>query len=80
MWLKIFLVLLALSGISLMGFAVFGKKKDIENITGGGFSPGVFEFIFDLFFEFSPTKFKRVLLFLLGLVVAFIFTLGVIIS
>ncbi|WP_270181064.1 hypothetical protein [Alkalihalobacillus sp. CinArs1] len=79
MWLKVFLALLALLGIALMWFSVFGKRKDIENMAEG-FSHGFFEFIFNLFFEFSSIKVKRVLLFTLGFVVAFIFTLGVFLS
>jgi hypothetical protein len=74
-----FLAILALFGYFLMWFAVFGKKKDIDNMSTG-VSTSLVELIFDLTYKFSPTLVKRILLFLLGLFTAFIFTMGVIFS
>ncbi|EZP77556.1 hypothetical protein H839_07984 [Parageobacillus genomosp. 1] len=79
MWLKVLLAILALFGYFLMWFAVFGKKKDIDNMSTG-VSTSLVELIFDLTYKFSPTLVKRILLFLLGLFTAFIFTMGVIFS
>ena len=42
---------------------------------GGSFS--LFELIFDLLIEFSPTLVKRILIFILGLAIAFVSTMGV---
>jgi hypothetical protein len=74
-----FLAILALFGYFLMWFAVFGKKKDIDNMSTG-VSTSLVELIFDLTYKFSPTLVKRILLFLLGLFTAFIFTMAVIFS
>lgn len=79
MWLKVFLAILALLGYILMWFAVFGKKKDIDNMYTG-VSSSLVELIFDLTYKYSPTLVKRILIFLLGLFTAFIFTMGVIFS
>ncbi|MGD6833960.1 hypothetical protein ACQCT5_17440 [Sutcliffiella halmapala] len=79
MWLKILLGIIAILGILLMWFSVFGKKKAIDNmIMGGSFS--LFELVFNLLIEFSPTLVKRILLFILGLAIAFFSTMGVIYS
>ncbi|ART76722.1 hypothetical protein B4U37_12020 [Sutcliffiella horikoshii] len=74
MWLKILLGIIAILGILLMWFSVFGKKKAIDNMSMGG-SFSLFELIFDLLIEFSPTLVKRILLFILGLAIAFVFTI-----
>ncbi|MCA1322320.1 hypothetical protein LC085_20795 [Bacillus tianshenii] len=79
MWLKILLGIIAILGFMLMWFSVFGKKKAIDNMTMGG-SISLFELIFDLLFELSPTLVKRILLFILGLAIAFFSTMGVIYS
>ncbi|UQD53137.1 hypothetical protein C0971_14730 [Bacillus methanolicus] len=77
MWLKVLLAILALLGYILMWFAVFGKKKDIDNMYTG-VSSSLVELIFDLTYKYSPTLVKRILIFLLGIFTAFIFTMGVI--
>ncbi|AIE61743.1 hypothetical protein [Bacillus methanolicus] len=79
MWLKVLLAILALLGYILMWFAVFGKKKDIDNMYTG-VSSSLVELIFDLTYKYSLTLVKRILIFLLGLFTAFIFTMGVIFS
>ena len=77
MWLKVLLGIIAISGILVMWFSVFGKKKDIENFPLGS-SSSLAELIFDTTFKFSPTLIKRILIFLLGLAVALFCTMGVI--
>ncbi|MBM7621124.1 hypothetical protein JOC95_002997 [Bacillus tianshenii] len=79
MWLTILLGIIAILGLLLMWFSVFGKKNAIENMTMGG-SISLFELIFDLLIELSPTLVKRILLFILGLAIAFFSTMGVIYS
>jgi hypothetical protein len=76
MWLKVSLGIFAILGYYLMGYAVFGNKKKIDMYIGT--SSSLIEVILDLTYEFSPTLIRRFLLFLLGLVTAFIFTMGVI--
>ncbi|MCA1063790.1 hypothetical protein QTG56_00990 [Rossellomorea sp. AcN35-11] len=81
MWVKILLALLALSGFWLMWFSVFGKKKHIDELDGReGVSISFFELVFDLVLNLSPTLIKRILLFILGSVIAGISTIGVIYS
>ncbi len=76
MWLKILLGIIAILGIWLMWFSVFGKKKAIDNMAMGG-SFSLFELIFDLLIKYSPTLVKRILIFILGLAIAFVSTMGV---
>lgn len=79
MLLKIVLLLISLCGYFLMWFAIFGKKKEIDNMFLGG-SNSLFEFIYELSYKLSPTLIKRILMFLLGLFVGLIGTLGVFLS
>lgn len=79
MWLKIGLGIFAILGYYLMAYAIFGNKKKIDDMYIGT-SSSLIEVIFDLTYEFSPTLIRRILLFLLGLITAFIFTMGVILS
>ncbi|MFF2500173.1 hypothetical protein [Peribacillus sp. NPDC058075] len=79
MWLKVSLGIFAILGYFLMGYAVFGNKNKIDDMYTGT-SSSLIEVILDLTYEFSPTVVRRILLFLLGLVTAFIFTMGVILS
>ncbi|MEJ9230832.1 hypothetical protein LAV79_15365 [Peribacillus butanolivorans] len=79
MWLKVSLAIFAILGYFLMGYAVYGNKKKIDDMYMG-VSSNLFELIFDLTYKFSPTLIRRILLFLLGLLTAFIFTMGVILS
>ncbi|MGG3802985.1 hypothetical protein [Metabacillus fastidiosus] len=79
MWLKIFMGIIASSGIWLMGFSIFGKKKHFDNMPIG-FTFNLFELIFDLIYNFSPTLIKRLLVFLIGLVTSLIFIMGIIYS
>lgn len=64
-------------GYYVMWGAVFGKKKDIDSMYLGGVS-SLAELVFDLTYKLSPTLIKRILLFLLGLLTAFLFTMEVI--
>ncbi|MFK9120792.1 hypothetical protein ACJEBK_28765 [Peribacillus frigoritolerans] len=79
MWIKISLGIFAILGYYLMAYAVFVKKRKIDAMYIGA-SSSLLEVIFDLTYEFSPTLIRRILLFLLGLICAFIFTMGVILS
>ncbi|MFP3511466.1 hypothetical protein ABEY41_26730 [Peribacillus butanolivorans] len=79
MWLKVSLAIFAILGYFLMGYAIFGNKKKIDDMYIGN-SSSLIEVILDLTYEFSPTLIRRILLFLLGLICAFIFTMGVILS
>ncbi|KRF61489.1 hypothetical protein ASG99_25355 [Bacillus sp. Soil768D1] len=79
MWLKVSLAIFAILGYFLMGYAIFGNKKKIDDMYIGN-SSSLIEVILDLTYEFSPTLIRRILLFLLGLTCAFIFTMGVILS
>ncbi|MGE6721391.1 hypothetical protein ACQKGD_29345 [Peribacillus frigoritolerans] len=79
MWLKVSLAIFAILGYFLMGYAIFGNKKKIDDMYIGN-SSSLIEVILDLTYEFSPTFIRRILLFLLGLICAFIFTMGVILS
>ncbi|MEK4012783.1 hypothetical protein [Peribacillus sp. FSL M8-0224] len=79
MWLKVSLAIFAILGYVLMGYAIFGNKKKIDDMYIGN-SSSLIEAILDLTYEFSPTLIRRILLFLLGLICAFIFTMGVILS
>ncbi|MFE5430533.1 hypothetical protein [Peribacillus simplex] len=79
MWIKISLGIFAILGYYLMAYAIFGNKKKIDDMYIGA-SSSLLEVIFDLTYEFSPTLIRRILLFLLGLICAFIFTMGVILS
>ncbi|RRN71279.1 hypothetical protein EI200_11210 [Peribacillus simplex] len=79
MWLKVSLAIFAILGYVLMGYAIFGNKKKIDDMYMGN-SSSLIEVILDLTYEFSPTLIRRILLFLLGLICAFIFTMGVILS
>ncbi|MFJ7310002.1 hypothetical protein GTW56_21695 [Bacillus sp. EB93] len=79
MWLKVSLAIFAILGYFLMGYAVFGNKKKIDDMYLGP-SSSLIELIFDLTYEFSPTLIKRILVFFLGLITAFMFTLGVILA
>lgn len=75
MWLQIFLGILALLGYAVMWFALFGKKKDVDGFDVG-FSSSIVELIFDITFKIAPTLIKRILIFLIGLFTAVIFSLG----
>lgn len=79
MWLKVCLATFAIMGYYLMVYAIFGNKKKIDDMYIGA-SSNFIEMIFDLTYEFSPTIIRRILLFLLGLITAFIFTMGVVLS
>jgi hypothetical protein len=79
MWLKIGLGIFGILGYYLMAYAILGNKKKIDDMYIGT-SSSLIEVIFDLTYEFSPTLIRRTLLFLLGLITAFIFTMGVILS
>ncbi|MCK1981976.1 MULTISPECIES: hypothetical protein [Peribacillus] len=79
MWLKVSLAIFAILGYVLMGYAIFGNKKKIDDMYIGN-SSSLIEVILDLTYEFSPTLIRRILIFLLGLICAFIFTMGVILS
>lgn len=59
-----------------MWFAIFGKKKDIDNMYLGGAS-SLFEFIYEFTYKLSPTLIKRIFMFILGLFVGVFGTLGV---
>ncbi|QPC45592.1 hypothetical protein [Mangrovibacillus cuniculi] len=78
MWLKVLLALFATLGYWLMYFSVFGKKKQIDDMEGGGISFSFFELVFDMILNFSPTMVKRILLFLIGLLLAVSSTFGLI--
>ncbi|OZT10783.1 hypothetical protein CHN50_20315 [Priestia aryabhattai] len=77
MWLNLLLGIIAILGYITMWWAVFGKKKDIDNFWVG-FSSSLVELIFDLTYKLSPTLIKRILIFLIGLFIAFMGTMGVI--
>ncbi|MFE4352455.1 hypothetical protein [Peribacillus butanolivorans] len=79
MWLKIGLGIFAILGYYLMAYAIFGNKNKIDDMYIGN-SSSLIELILDLTYEFSPTLIRRILLFLLGLICAFIFTMGVILA
>ncbi|KQL39290.1 hypothetical protein AN960_10020 [Bacillus sp. FJAT-25509] len=76
MGLKVLFGIFVIIGILVMWFSVFGKKNNIDDFSFGG-SSNLVELIFDISFEFSPTLIKRILLFLLGLALALICTMGV---
>ncbi|WP_332650227.1 hypothetical protein [Lysinibacillus sp. 54212] len=79
MWLNILLALIAFLGLYLMWFSIYGKKRDIESIYTGSTSSFI-EFIVTLAYTFSPTIMKRVITFLLGLLVAVFCTIGALIA
>ncbi|MED4530651.1 hypothetical protein ABET51_01280 [Metabacillus fastidiosus] len=79
MLLKIFMGIIASSGVWLMGFSIFGKKKHFDNMPIS-FTFNLFEVLFDLIYNFSPSLIKRLLAFLIGLVTSLIFIIGIIYS
>jgi len=79
MGLKVLLAIFAIMGFVLMFFAVFGKKKDIDNLYVGN-SSSIFELIVDLVYVLSPTLIKRIITFILGLITMVVFTIGVFLS
>lgn len=79
MGLKVLLAIFAITGLSLMLFAIFGKKKDIDNLYVGN-SSSIVELIVDFIYVCSPTLIKRIIVFILGLLTTVIFTMGVFLS
>lgn len=72
MWINVVFAILSIMGLAVMWFAIFGKKKDFNNLYTGG-SSSLIELIFDLTYQFSPLLIKRILTFLMGLFSALLF-------
>ncbi|WP_102693985.1 hypothetical protein [Rummeliibacillus pycnus] len=72
MWINVVFTIFSIMGLSHMWFAIFGKKKDFNNLNTGG-SSSLVELIFDLTYQLSPLLIKRILTFLLGLFGALLF-------
>ncbi|MGE7772299.1 hypothetical protein ACQKMK_17520 [Viridibacillus arvi] len=66
MWINVVFTIFTIMGLAVMFFAIFGKKKDFNNLYTGG-SSSLIELIFDLTYQISPLLIKRILTFLMGL-------------
>jgi hypothetical protein len=58
-----------LAGFVLMYAAIFSKKKDIEKVSLFGIAD-ILEFVFNLLFAISSVTIKRILIFILGLLLS----------
>lgn len=66
MCINVVFAIFSIMGLSLMWFAIFGKRKDINNLYTGS-SSNLIELIYDLTYQLSPLLIKRILTFLMGL-------------
>lgn len=61
----IMMSLMILAGLLLVYFAIYSKNKDIEMLFITG-ATDLILLVINLVFNFSPIRFKRILLFLFG--------------
>jgi hypothetical protein len=76
MWMKLSAGIFALFGIVVMGIAIFEKKEEIDKWQVS--STSLTQMFIDKILKSSPTIVKRIGLFLMGLGVTVLCTLGLI--
>ncbi|CAH0285602.1 MULTISPECIES: hypothetical protein [Peribacillus] len=70
---KIFSVIFILCGLFVMWFAVFGKKKEIKELSSG-ISTNFIDVILMMIYKLLPSILRKILLFAVGLAISIGFT------